>query len=146
MAGLVPAIHGFLVFPISGKTGAASLNFVPWPAFPFSSKRRETEMVATSEIREHMEVIGADGEHVGTVDHMDNGRIKLTKSDSSDGQHHYLDMGLVDHIDDHVHLNVSAEDAMNEWSGDDLELEDDDASTVADNDDTFMKEKLDGPR
>ncbi|MBN9008604.1 MAG: DUF2171 domain-containing protein [Rhizobiales bacterium] len=69
-------------------------------------------MVATSDIREHMEVIGADGLHVGTVDHLDGGRIKLTRSDSSDGQHHYLDIGLVDHVDQHVHLNVSAEEAM----------------------------------
>jgi hypothetical protein len=102
-------------------------------------------MVATTDIREHMEVIGADGEHVGTVDHLADGRIKLTKSDSADGQHHYLDMGLVDHVDEHVHLNVSAEEAMDEWGGDDLELEDDDAK-VADNDDAFMKQKEDEPR
>lgn len=102
-------------------------------------------MVATSEIREHMEVIGADGEHVGTVDHMDNGRIKLTKSDSSDGEHHYLDMGLVDHVDEHVHLNVSAEEAMDEFGGDDLEL-DEEEEQVADNDDAFMKQKEAEPR
>jgi hypothetical protein len=30
-------------------------------------------------IREHMEVIGADGVHIGTVDHLEGGRIKLTK-------------------------------------------------------------------
>lgn len=48
-------------------------------------------MVDASQIQEHMEVKGSDGKHVGTVDHMENGRIKLTKSDpASGGQHHYL--------------------------------------------------------
>ena len=34
-------------------------------------------MSDASQIREHMEVIGADGVHVGTVDHVDGDRIKL---------------------------------------------------------------------
>ena len=38
-------------------------------------------MIDESQIQEHMEVKGSDGKHVGTVDHMENGRIKLTKSD-----------------------------------------------------------------
>ena len=33
------------------------------------------------DIKEHMEVIGADGVHVGTVDKVEGGRIKLTKKD-----------------------------------------------------------------
>ena len=54
-------------------------------------------MVDASQIREHMEVKGSDGKHVGTVDHMENGRIKLTKSDpASGGQHHYIDLKMVD--------------------------------------------------
>ena len=36
-------------------------------------------------LKEHMEVIGADGVHVGTVDRVENGRIKLTKNDSGVG-------------------------------------------------------------
>ena len=38
-----------------------------------------------TEIKEHMEVIGADGVHVGTVDKVEGGRIKLTKKDSGGG-------------------------------------------------------------
>ena len=53
----------------------------------------------SSRIKQHMEVIGADGVHVGTVDRVENGRIKLTKADSGEGSHkghhHYIDMGLV---------------------------------------------------
>jgi hypothetical protein len=52
-----------------------------------------------SEIKEHMEVIGADGVHVGTVDKIEGNRIKLTKKDSGEGSHkghhHYIDRGLV---------------------------------------------------
>ncbi len=56
-----------------------------------------------SRIREHMEVIGADGVHVGTVDRIEGPRIKLTKRDSGEGSHkghhHYVPLGLVADID-----------------------------------------------
>jgi hypothetical protein len=52
-----------------------------------------------TEIKEHMEVIGADGVHVGTVDKLEGNRIKLTKKDSGEGSqkghHHYGDRSLV---------------------------------------------------
>ena len=52
-----------------------------------------------TDIKEHMEVIGADGVHVGTVDKLEGNRIKLTKKDSGEGshkgQHHYIDRALV---------------------------------------------------
>ena len=52
-----------------------------------------------SQLKEHMEVIGADGVHVGTVDKLEGNRIKLTKMDSGEGSHkghhHYIDRGLV---------------------------------------------------
>src|SRR3954453_17602285 len=52
-----------------------------------------------TEIKEHMEGIGADGVHIGTVDKVEGGRIKLTKKDSGEGSHkghhHYIDRGLV---------------------------------------------------
>lgn len=56
-------------------------------------------MVLTSSIREHMEVIGADGVHVGTVDKVEGHRLKLTKTDGGRaapaGSHHYVSVGLV---------------------------------------------------
>jgi len=52
-------------------------------------------MVDASQIQEHMEIVGSCGNHVGTVDHMDGNRIKLTKNDSKDGQHHYLALSSV---------------------------------------------------
>jgi len=68
-------------------------------------------------IREHMEVIGADGVHVGTVDHVDGDRIKLTKADSGQGSHqghhHYISLGLVAGIEgDRVRLSANADVAV----------------------------------
>jgi hypothetical protein len=56
-------------------------------------------MAGLSAVKEHMEVVGADGVHVGTVDRVDGKRIKLTKADSGEGSHkghhHFIEGGLV---------------------------------------------------
>jgi hypothetical protein len=52
-------------------------------------------MADLSQIKEGAEIIGADGVHVGVVDHVSGDRIKLTKKDSVDGKHHYLSAGLI---------------------------------------------------
>lgn len=70
-----------------------------------------------SEIREHMEVIGADGVHVGTVDHLDGHRIKLTRKDSGMGSHarhhHYLSCGLIAGVEgDKVRLSTTGANAQ----------------------------------
>jgi hypothetical protein len=64
-----------------------------------------------TDIKEHMEIIGADGVHVGTVDKIEGNRIKLTKKDSGEGSHkghhHYIDRGLVASIEgDKVRLSA----------------------------------------
>jgi hypothetical protein len=48
-------------------------------------------MSETGEIREHMEVVGSDGGHVGTVDRLESGQIRLTRRDDPDGSgaHHH---------------------------------------------------------
>ncbi len=87
-------------------------------------------MVDLSSIKEHAEVIGADGAHVGTVDHVQeasdgNGRIKLTKKDSGaqiegakgahEGHHHYIAQGLIAGIEDGgntVRLSASGANAV----------------------------------
>jgi hypothetical protein len=48
-----------------------------------------------SQIAKDAEVIGADGVHVGTVDHVDGDRIKLTRKDSADHKHHWVSAGLI---------------------------------------------------
>lgn len=71
--------------------------------------------VDTSRIADHMEVKASDGTTIGTVDHLDGDRIKLAKSTSPDGEHHYLPLSWVDHVDTHVHLNKSSADAKAGW-------------------------------
>lgn len=51
-------------------------------------------------IHEHMEVTTATGQHVGTVDDVQDDQIKLTRSDSSDGSHHYIALDAVEKISD----------------------------------------------
>ncbi|WP_337269137.1 DUF2171 domain-containing protein [Oryzifoliimicrobium ureilyticus] len=74
-------------------------------------------MVSADQVREHMDVIAADGAHVGTVDHLEGqSRIKLTKNDSQDGKHHLIPLEWVDHIDEHVHLTKNADDVRSQWT------------------------------
>jgi hypothetical protein len=64
-------------------------------------------------IREHMEVIGADGAHIGTVDHVEGDRIKLIRADSGvahTDHHHYIPRGLVAEVEgDRVRLTARAD-------------------------------------
>lgn len=70
-------------------------------------------MIEAGRIKEHMEVIGADGVHLGTVDHVDGDRIKLTKQDSGDRHHHYVSLGLVADIEGEVvRLSANAANAL----------------------------------
>jgi hypothetical protein len=69
------------------------------------------------DIKEHMEVIGADGVHVGTVDKVEGTRIKLTKQDSGEGSHkghhHFIARGLVADVEGNkVRLSANADVAV----------------------------------
>ena len=60
-------------------------------------------------IKEHMEVADINGQHVGTVDDVEDNRIKLTKSDAGDNMHHFISLDEVEKIDDNrVYLKASA--------------------------------------
>src|SRR3954471_17328125 len=75
----------------------------------------EMNMADLSRIREHMEVIGADGVHLGTVDSVEGDRIKLIKADSGShsGHHHYVSGGLVAEIEgDKVRLSANGDAAV----------------------------------
>jgi hypothetical protein len=74
-------------------------------------------MTGFDDIREGMEVIGADGVHIGTVDRIEDDRIKLTKKDSGqgshEGHHHYLSRGLVAEVEgEQVRLSANADVAV----------------------------------
>jgi hypothetical protein len=69
------------------------------------------------QIREHMEVVGSDEQHVGTVDRTAGDRLILTKSDpESGGVHHSLSCADIDRIEgDRVILDLSADQAKQQW-------------------------------
>ena len=75
-------------------------------------------MVEPAQIREHTEIIGSDGQHVCTVDHLESSvRIKLTKKDTAaDGTHHYISTSWVESAEgERVKLNKTAQQAQDEW-------------------------------
>ncbi|MEO7654984.1 MAG: DUF2171 domain-containing protein [Sphingomicrobium sp.] len=65
------------------------------------------------DIREHMDVIGADGVHLGTVDRIEDERIKLVREDSGvahTDHYHYIPRGLFADIEgDKVRLSANAD-------------------------------------
>ena len=81
-----------------------------------------------SQIKEHMNIIGADGVHLGTLDRVENGRIKMTKADSGShgDHHHYISGGLVAGIEgENVRLSASGDAAV-------LLEEEEDGAAIAD--------------
>jgi hypothetical protein len=79
-------------------------------------RRRGEQRAAVGRVREHMEVTGSDGGHVGTVDCTRGDRIVLTRSDeASGGVHHAIPCAWIDKVEDKVVLNIEAEEARRRW-------------------------------
>lgn len=69
------------------------------------------------QIQAHMEVVGSDGKHVGTVDHAESAdRIVLTGDDpKAGGKPHLISVEWVDYVDSKVHLDRPSRKAVMEW-------------------------------
>jgi hypothetical protein len=80
-------------------------------------ERREQKRALLGQIREHMEVVGSDDEHIGTVDKSAGDRLILTKSDpESGGIHHSISCSDIDRVEgDKVILGCSADEARKRW-------------------------------
>jgi hypothetical protein len=80
-------------------------------------ERRMQKRGMLGTIREHMEVVGNDDQHVGAVDKVAGDRIILTKSDpESGGAHHSLSCADIDRVEgDRVILDCSADQARDRW-------------------------------
>ncbi|MGU3392373.1 DUF2171 domain-containing protein [Sphingomonas sp. M1A8_2b] len=84
----------------------------------FSSWRteRQGQRSALSQVTEHMEVVGSDGSHVGTVDKVKGDRILLTKNDrDAGGVHHSIPSRWIKTVDGKVTLSKSADEAKAAW-------------------------------
>jgi hypothetical protein len=55
-----------------------------------------SKMMDYTNIKQHMEVIGADDVRIGTVDRVEHGKIRLSRYDSGKGHHkgryHFIDL------------------------------------------------------
>lgn len=80
-------------------------------------EKRQHKRGLLGRIREHMEVVGSDDEHIGTVDCTRGDRLVLTKSDpESGGVHHSLSCSDIDRVEgDKVILDCKADEAKNRW-------------------------------
>lgn len=80
-------------------------------------ERRQEKRGLLSEVREHMEVVGNDDQHIGKVDRVAGDRIILAKSDpDSGGAHHSLSCSDIDRVEgDRLILDCSAEQAKQRW-------------------------------
>lgn len=75
-------------------------------------------MIDRNDIREHMEVVGSDGGHVGTVDQVEGDHLKLARRDSPDGEHHRVALSRVDRVEgSRVHLSDTAAVALSALGG-----------------------------
>jgi hypothetical protein len=69
-------------------------------------------MINASQIKEHMDVKGSDGKHVGTVLSIENDRLTLV----SGGMDHDIDLAMVDAIEnDSVRLLKTAKETVQIW-------------------------------
>jgi len=69
-------------------------------------------MISASQIKEHMDVKGSDGKHVGTVLGIEDGRLKL----ASGGMDHVIDIAMVDAIENNaIRLRKTAEETVRTW-------------------------------
>jgi hypothetical protein len=84
-------------------------------------ERRQQKRGMMGQVREHMDVVGNDDEHVGTVDKVAGDRLILTKSDdASGGSHHSISCSDVGRVEgDRVILDCSADQARKRWRDED---------------------------
>ena len=78
--------------------------------------KRQGQRSSLSKVTEHMDVVGSDGEHIGTVDKVRGDRIILTKSDpEAGGRHHSIPCSWIESVEDKVTVSKSADEAKRAW-------------------------------
>jgi len=77
---------------------------------------RQGQRTSLSRVNEHMDVVGSDGAHIGTVDKVRGDRILLTKSDpDAGGRHHSIPSRWIQNVDDKVTVSKTADEAKAHW-------------------------------
>ncbi|MDO7840822.1 DUF2171 domain-containing protein [Sphingomonas immobilis] len=78
---------------------------------------RQGQRGSLSRVKEHQDVVGSDGQHVGTVDKVRGDRIILTKNDAeAGGRHHSIPSRWIETVDDNqVKIRKTADEAHAHW-------------------------------
>jgi hypothetical protein len=76
-------------------------------------------MVNPTQIQKHMQVVSSHNEPLGTVDHLLGSNVKLTRD--AVGQHHFVPLGWIHHVDDQIHLAFTAADVTRMWAAEHFE-------------------------
>ena len=83
-------------------------------------QNRQQKRGMLGQIREHMDVVGSDGETIGKVDKVRGDHVILTKSDSEDNRHHAIKCTMIDTVEgDQVRLDIPAEEAKSRFRDED---------------------------
>lgn len=79
-------------------------------------EKRLTQRECLERVAEHMEVVGSDGQHVGTVDCIRGDKVVLTRTDpEAGGVHHSIPCSWIEQVDDRLALNIPAAKAKAGW-------------------------------
>ena len=75
-------------------------------------------MAVSQLVQRHMEVVGCDGEHVGTVADLDGmDHITLAKDDpDAAGKEHCIPLAWLIHAEIKVHLKLPGDEAKARWT------------------------------
>ena len=76
-------------------------------------------MINPAKIQKHMNVVSVENEPLGMVDHILGSNLKLARDVV--GQHHFVPLTWIDHIDDKIHLALRADDVQRMWAGEHFE-------------------------
>lgn len=117
-------LHPYLstALAIGGGVGIAwLLNSLKSADGGTKSPKDGDSKIYSTDIKKHSKVVGSDGAHIGTVDGVEYGEIKLTRKDSSDGKHHFIPVDSVKSFEENkVILSQTAEQTQKTWRvGDD---------------------------
>lgn len=81
---------------------------------------RQSQRDSLRQVQEHQEVVGSDGTHIGTVDHIRGDHILLTKTDKDAGGHHHsIPSAWIVEVGDKVKINRTAAQAKQAWKEED---------------------------
>lgn len=79
-------------------------------------EKRTGQRSSLGKVNEHMEVVGSDGQHIGTVDKVRGDRIILTKNDpEAGGHHHSIPCSWIESVDDKITVNKTHDEAQRQW-------------------------------